>query len=73
MVDADTEFRDELDGIRKMWWLHDSCRHPTAVREPGTAHANTRNLDGSAWQGIAGYKQEVSPSPVPETTGMKPY
>lgn len=41
------EGRDELDGVKKMLWLHDSYWHATAVRELGAAHANKLNLEAN--------------------------
>ena len=38
------ELRDELNGVKKLWWLHDSYWHATAVRELGEEHANKLNL-----------------------------
>jgi hypothetical protein len=44
MMDADMELPNELNSIKKLWWLHDSYWHATAVRELGEAQANTLNL-----------------------------
>ncbi len=41
------ELRDELDNLKKMWWLHDSYWHATTVRELGVPHANKLNLEAN--------------------------
>jgi hypothetical protein len=41
------ELRDELNDVKKLWWLHDSYWHATAVRELGEAQANTLNLEAN--------------------------
>ena len=35
------EIRDDLNDVKKLWWLHDSYWHATAVRELGEEHAAT--------------------------------
>ena len=41
------ELHVKLNDTKKLWWLHDSYWHATAVRELGEAHANKLNLEAN--------------------------
>lgn len=38
---------DQIDGVKKLWWLHDSYWHATMVREFGEEKANQLNLEAA--------------------------
>ena len=42
----DSKFKN-IDGIKKLWWLHDSYWHATMVREFGAKKANQLNLEAA--------------------------
>lgn len=42
-----TNFQEQLNTTKKLWWLHDSYWHATMVREFGVEKANQLNLEAN--------------------------